>query len=194
MRQFDYEPRDPSDPLYVRSERQHIDSLVERMRNMTSLASPSEMSGVAQQILSYVETESRRRQMQSERHDRIVSTLAEIIASTPASTPITNTASRRSSVMQEWVQQPVAGSRRGSETQQLVLMPAVRSNLPPASSSAVEEAHGAVADTVFVQPRFHTTASRSESLPTISPIMSSRASPAASDAQTANQPASRASN
>ncbi|KAJ1721969.1 hypothetical protein LPJ53_003572 [Coemansia erecta] len=61
------------------------DSIVERMRTLAGASSPAAISQAAQRIMGYVERESRRRQMQSERHHRVVAALADILAQTRAS-------------------------------------------------------------------------------------------------------------
>ncbi|KAJ2698457.1 hypothetical protein FB645_005634 [Coemansia sp. IMI 203386] len=75
------------------------DAVVERMRTLAESSSPTAISNAAQQIMGYVERESRRRQLQSERHHRMVAALADILAHTRASS-----ASRRSSgaAHEEW--------------------------------------------------------------------------------------------
>ncbi|KAJ1852760.1 hypothetical protein LPJ73_002766 [Coemansia sp. RSA 2703] len=59
--------------------------IVERMRALAEVSSPAAISQAAQRIMGYVERESRRRQMQSERHHRVVAALADILAQTRAS-------------------------------------------------------------------------------------------------------------
>ncbi|KAJ2786859.1 hypothetical protein GGI15_001179 [Coemansia interrupta] len=61
------------------------DSIVERMRTLAEASSPAAISQAAQRIMGYVERESRRRQMQSKRHHRVVAALADILAHTRAS-------------------------------------------------------------------------------------------------------------
>ncbi|KAJ1963756.1 hypothetical protein GGI12_001866, partial [Dipsacomyces acuminosporus] len=64
-----------------------VDLLVDRMRSLVSSSPVQEISSVAQQIMSYIESESRRRQQQSERHHKIVLALAGIISG--SSSPVT---------------------------------------------------------------------------------------------------------
>ncbi|KAJ2859808.1 hypothetical protein FB639_005723, partial [Coemansia asiatica] len=74
------------------------EAVVERMRMLAGTSSPTAISNAAQQIMGYVERESRRRQIQSERHHRMVAALADILTQTRASS-----ASRRSSgIAREW--------------------------------------------------------------------------------------------
>ncbi|KAJ2465966.1 hypothetical protein GGI02_004529, partial [Coemansia sp. RSA 2322] len=75
-----------------------VDSMVECMRALASTASLAEVAGAVQQIMGYVERESRRRDAQSERHHRVVAALAAILAQSAAS----STAASRRSSHAEW--------------------------------------------------------------------------------------------
>ncbi|KAJ2557611.1 hypothetical protein EV175_001233 [Coemansia sp. RSA 1933] len=78
---------------------QPIDGIIERMRVLAGSSTSADISAVAQQIMSYVERESRRRQLQSERHMHIVSALADVLSrsSTEATVAPSPSTSRRSS-------------------------------------------------------------------------------------------------
>ncbi|KAJ2848882.1 hypothetical protein IWW36_003018 [Coemansia brasiliensis] len=73
--------------------------IIERMRALASTASAADIASTAQQIMGYVERESRRRQQQSERHHAVVTALADILARSSASSTMAPSAatSRRSS-------------------------------------------------------------------------------------------------
>ncbi|KAI9502631.1 hypothetical protein BX070DRAFT_226542 [Coemansia spiralis] len=81
-----------------------VDSMIERMKMLASTSSSTDISNAAQQIMGYVERESKRRQMQSERHHRIVIALAEILSRSSASStaaPSTSTSRRSSGLAHE---------------------------------------------------------------------------------------------
>ncbi|KAJ2517742.1 hypothetical protein H4217_003764 [Coemansia sp. RSA 1939] len=75
------------------------DGVIEQMWALANTSSSAEISAVAQHIMGYVERESRRRVVQSERHSRVVSALAEILSQTSTDTTAAPSAStsRRSS-------------------------------------------------------------------------------------------------
>ncbi|KAJ2389030.1 hypothetical protein GGI23_005923, partial [Coemansia sp. RSA 2559] len=78
---------------------QSIDSIIERMRVLAGTSTSTDISTAAQQIMSYVERESRRRHIQSERHLHVVCALAEVVSRSSADTTAAPSAStsRRSS-------------------------------------------------------------------------------------------------
>ncbi|KAJ1898599.1 hypothetical protein LPJ81_004304 [Coemansia sp. IMI 209127] len=78
---------------------QSIDGIIERMRALAGTSTSADISTAAQQIMNYVERESRRRHIQSERHLHVVSALAEVMSRSSADTTAAPSAStsRRSS-------------------------------------------------------------------------------------------------
>ncbi|KAJ2159846.1 hypothetical protein GGF46_002737 [Coemansia sp. RSA 552] len=80
-------------------------SIVEQMRALASASSSADVSGAAQQIVGYIERESRRRHQQSERHHAVVAALADILAqlgAAPAAAPSAATSRRSSEAIREW--------------------------------------------------------------------------------------------
>ncbi|KAJ2743949.1 hypothetical protein GGI20_003355 [Coemansia sp. BCRC 34301] len=82
-----------------------VDGMIERMRALASESTAADVSSAVHQIMIYVERESRRRHVQSERHHRVVAALADILAQSTASSTAAPSAaaSRRSSGFErEW--------------------------------------------------------------------------------------------
>ncbi|KAJ2630780.1 hypothetical protein GGF44_004045 [Coemansia sp. RSA 1694] len=99
-----------------------VGGMIERMRALASESSAADVSSAVRQIMSYVERESRRRHVQSERHHRVVAALADILAQSTASSTAAPSAaaSRRSSgVEREWSPQHM--SRHGLLLQNVVV-------------------------------------------------------------------------
>ncbi|KAJ2261495.1 hypothetical protein GGI01_002244 [Coemansia sp. RSA 376] len=91
-----------------------VESMIGRMRALASESSAADVSSAVYHIMSYVERESRRRHVQSERHHRVVAALADILAQSTASSTAAPSAaaSRRSSgVERGWSPQQM--SRHG---------------------------------------------------------------------------------
>ncbi|KAJ1942060.1 hypothetical protein GGF37_003281, partial [Kickxella alabastrina] len=58
------------------------EGMLERMRTLAGTSSATDISNAVNQIVGYVERESQRRQLQSERHHRVVTALADILGQT----------------------------------------------------------------------------------------------------------------
>ncbi|KAJ2000737.1 hypothetical protein GGI06_005897, partial [Coemansia sp. S85] len=102
-----------------------VDGMIARMRVLASEASAPDVSSAVYLIMNYVERESRRRHMQSERHHRVVAALADILTQSTASSTAAPSAaaSRRSSgVGRGWSPQQQMGQHGLSlQTEELVL-------------------------------------------------------------------------
>ncbi|KAJ1892503.1 hypothetical protein LPJ71_007417, partial [Coemansia sp. S17] len=101
-----------------------VESMIGRMRALASESSAADVSSAVYHIMSYVERESRRRHVQSERHHRVVAALADILAQSTASSTAAPSAaaSRRSSgVERGWSPQQM--SRHGLLLQNAVPRP-----------------------------------------------------------------------
>ncbi|KAJ2870152.1 hypothetical protein GGH93_005790 [Coemansia aciculifera] len=101
-----------------------VDGMIGRMRALASESSAADVSNAVYHIMSYVERESRRRHVQSERHHRVVAALADILAQSTASSTAAPSAaaSRRSSgVERGWSPQQM--SRHGLLLQNAVPRP-----------------------------------------------------------------------
>ncbi|KAJ2840797.1 hypothetical protein FBU31_000122, partial [Coemansia sp. 'formosensis'] len=101
-----------------------VDAMIGRMRALASESSAADVSSAVYHIMSYVERESRRRHVQSERHHRVVAALADILAQSTASSTAAPSAavSRRSSgVERGWSPQQM--SRHGLLLQNAVPRP-----------------------------------------------------------------------
>ncbi|KAJ2087285.1 hypothetical protein EV179_004900 [Coemansia sp. RSA 487] len=98
MRHRDYDDGH-SKPLRSVTGSLSMDNVIERMWVLAGISTSADVSAAAQRIMSYVERESKRRQIQSERHYRVVTELAEILTRSSVDTTAAPSAStsRRSS-------------------------------------------------------------------------------------------------
>ncbi|KAJ2220657.1 hypothetical protein EV180_004924 [Coemansia sp. RSA 518] len=115
-----------------------VDSVIERMRALASNAPLADISSAAQQIIGYVERESRRRQQQSDRHHTVVAALADILTRSGASTtaaPSIATSRRSSGAPREW--SPLRTNASAPDRLALILHPR---EADPAASTLSEPA------------------------------------------------------